>query len=145
MNITHNPESTHGLGSLKKSLARALLVDGFGLAVMGLGAGIANADPPPTDGSSQPGVASTPVAPTDNGSTHIGVASTPVAPTDGGSNQPGAPSTPVAQPNPGDLSQMQQLQIQMSQQQYDQAMEIASNVMKEQAGTGSAIVQNLKP
>jgi hypothetical protein len=40
---------------------------------------------------------------------------------------------------------MQQLQIQMSQQQYDQAMEIASNVMKEQAGTSSAIVQNLKP
>jgi hypothetical protein len=128
MNITHNPESTHGLGSLKKSLARALLVDGFGLAVMGLGAGIANADPPPTDGSSQPGVASA-----------------PVAPTDGGSNQPGAPSTPVVQPNPGDLSQMQQLEIQTSQEQYDQAMEIVSNAMKEQAGTGSAIVQNLKP
>jgi L,D-peptidoglycan transpeptidase YkuD (ErfK/YbiS/YcfS/YnhG family) len=128
MNITHNPESTSGLGSLKKSVARALLVGGFGLAVMGLGAGIANADPPPTDGSSQPGVASA-----------------PVEPTDGGSNQPGAPSTPVAQANPGDLSQMQQLQIQMSQQQYDQAMEIASNVMKEQAGSGSAIVQKLKP
>jgi hypothetical protein len=128
MNIIHNPESTHGLGSLKKSVARALLAGGFGLTVMGLGAGIANADPAPTDGSSQPGVASA-----------------PVAPTDGGSNQPGAPSTPVAQPNPGDLSQMQQLQIQMSQQEYDQAMEIASNVMKEQAGTGSAIVQNLKP
>jgi len=37
------------------------------------------------------------------------------------------------------------LQIQTAQQQYDQAMETASNVMKEQAGTARAIVQNLKP
>jgi hypothetical protein len=129
MNTTHNPESTYGLGSLKKSLARALLAGGFGLAVMGLGAGIANADPPPTDG----------------GSNQLGVASPPVAPTDGGSNQPGAPITPVTRPNPGDLSETQQLQIQTAQQQYDQAMETASNVMKEQASTRSAIIQNLKP
>jgi hypothetical protein len=40
---------------------------------------------------------------------------------------------------------MQQLQIQTAQQQYDHAMKIASNVMKEQVGTGCAIVQNLKP
>jgi hypothetical protein len=37
------------------------------------------------------------------------------------------------------------LQIQTAQQQYDQAMETASNGMKEQPGTGGAIIQNLKP
>ena len=112
MNSTHKPVSIQRLGSLKKSLARALLAGAFGLAVMGLGAGIATADPPPTAG---------------------------------GFNQPGAASDSIAQPNPGDLSEMEQLQIQTAQQQYDQATQIASNVAKEEAGTGGEIIQNLKP
>jgi hypothetical protein len=47
MNTTHNPESTHGLGSLKKLVTGAFLAGGVGLAVIGLGAGTANATPLP--------------------------------------------------------------------------------------------------
>ena len=46
MNTTHNPESTHGLGSLRKLATRAVLAGGLGLAVIGLGAGTANAKSP---------------------------------------------------------------------------------------------------
>jgi hypothetical protein len=51
----------------------------------------------------------------------------------------------LARADPGDVSEMEQLQIQTAQQKYDQAVEIASNAMKERADTGGAIVQNLKP
>jgi len=43
MNTTHTPESTRGLGSLKKVATRAVLAGGLSLAVLGLATGIANA------------------------------------------------------------------------------------------------------
>jgi hypothetical protein len=45
MSTTNNLESTLGLGSLKKVATRAVFAGGLGLAVIGLGAGLANADP----------------------------------------------------------------------------------------------------
>jgi hypothetical protein len=131
MSTTDNAEPAYGFGSLKKLVARALIAGGFGLAVMGLGAGIANADPLPTDGvSNQPGVASTPVPP---------------PPTDGVSNQPGVASTPVTQPNPGDLSDAEQQQLQRTMEQRDQLESVVSNTMKSSSATEGAIIQNLKP
>jgi uncharacterized protein DUF3887 len=47
MKTTDNPESAHGLGWLTRLAARAALAAGIALAVVGLGAGMANADPAP--------------------------------------------------------------------------------------------------
>jgi hypothetical protein len=47
MNTTHNPEFPHHLGSLTKWAGRAALTGALGLAVIGMGAGAANADPLP--------------------------------------------------------------------------------------------------
>jgi hypothetical protein len=47
MNTTDDPVSARGLGWLTKLAARAGLAGGMGLAVVGLGAGMANADPAP--------------------------------------------------------------------------------------------------
>src|ERR1700730_17316645 len=140
MRTTDNAEPAYGFGSLKKLVARALLAGGFGLAVMGLGAGSTNADPLPTDGvSSQPGVARTPVPPppTDGVSSQPGVARTPVPPppTDGVSSQPGVASTPVTQPSPGDLSDAGQQQLQRAMEQRDQLESVVSNTMKSSSAT----------
>ena len=48
MNTTHNSESTRALGSLKKLATPVVLAGGLGLAVIGLGAGTANAGIAPT-------------------------------------------------------------------------------------------------
>jgi hypothetical protein len=50
MDTAYNSESTHGFGSLKKFATRAVLTGGLGLAVIGLGAGTANADTFPSPG-----------------------------------------------------------------------------------------------
>jgi hypothetical protein len=48
MNTTYDRESTPGFRSLTKVATRAVLAAGVGLAVIGLGAGTANAGPPPS-------------------------------------------------------------------------------------------------
>jgi|ERR1700722_15510829 len=62
MSTTHNPESLHGLRSLHRAATRIVLAGGVGMAVIGLGAGTANADPPsaasltcPADAAPGPG------------------------------------------------------------------------------------------
>jgi hypothetical protein len=50
MDTAYNSESTHGFRSLKKFATRAVLTGGLGLAVIGLGAGTANADTFPSPG-----------------------------------------------------------------------------------------------
>jgi hypothetical protein len=50
MNTIHDPQSTYGLGSLKKLATRALLAGGLSVTAIGLGAGMAgtaNAGPAP--------------------------------------------------------------------------------------------------
>jgi hypothetical protein len=47
MNTTREPNSNHTLGSLKKLAGPVVLAGGLGLAVIGLGAGAANAGPAP--------------------------------------------------------------------------------------------------
>ena len=47
MNTTHSPESPHHLGSRTKWASRVALAGALGLAVIGMGAGTANADPLP--------------------------------------------------------------------------------------------------
>ncbi len=46
MNTAHRPTSTRTCGSLKKFTASVALAGGFGLAVIGLGSGTANANSP---------------------------------------------------------------------------------------------------
>jgi len=48
MSTAHNPESTDGPGAVEKLATGAVLTAGLSLAVMGLGAGAAHADPDPT-------------------------------------------------------------------------------------------------
>lgn len=43
-----------------------------------------------------------------------------------------------------DMSAKMQLELQMSQQQYDQAMQAVSNMMKSMSGTSDSVISNIK-